>query len=191
MKYAIIGLILLIGPLFSFGHNPLSASYYLKVGPQASILHINLSQVGLEQALLQKHGAAALKDLDPKQWKELIVAYVKSNFHLTMDRQAISLEEGGIKLGSHQTDLKFVLPPWPQAVQEIKVHIPAFQENDYHQSIFSYDLAGKKDKVILGPNNDYRATLTFGDARPAHNWWWTLWAGLLLIVPVSFWNGKP
>jgi len=48
MKIFVIGLIWIVSPNSSFGHNPLSARYRLEAGEGASLLTINLSQYGKE-----------------------------------------------------------------------------------------------------------------------------------------------
>ncbi len=182
MKNLIIGLVLSISPLFLLAHNPLSARYYLHAGEQASILNISLSQAGVNQALLKKYGQDELHQMEQKEFKEVIIAYLKEHFYLAINQQEIKLEEGGIKLGNHQTDLKFVLPPLPKEVVEIAVRIPAFQENDQHQTIFSYNLFGEVDKLILGTKNDYQARVKLKEASESSFYFWPIQLGLLVLA---------
>lgn len=94
-----------------------------------------------------------------QSFEELIIAYIKDNFSLAVNDVAVTLRKGGIKLGDHQTDLKFVLPPFPDRIDEIDVRIPAFAENDQHQTIFSYLVDDNTGHVILRADNDFHATV--------------------------------
>ncbi|MDA8693249.1 hypothetical protein N9L92_04235 [Saprospiraceae bacterium] len=148
---------------FCFGHNPLSARYHLESNDKVSLLTINLSQDGVNSALYKVHNKEDIAALSRAEFEELIVDYIKSNFSLNIDGEVIRLNEGGIKYGSHQTDLKFVLPPLPSAFKEMVVDISAFKENENHQTIFSYSIQGLKDRAILKSKNDYRANFVKGD----------------------------
>jgi len=126
-------------------------------------LSVYLSQTGVSQALEKKYGQEMIQQQTPLEYKELLVDYIKNNFDLNIDGQKIELLDGGIKLGNHQTDLKFILTPFAKEVETIKINIPAFQENEKHQTIFSYNLYGLVDKAILSYKNDYTATITLGE----------------------------
>lgn len=182
MKHLIIGLALLISPILLLGHNPLSARYYLETGDNASILSINLSQQGVNQILSKQYSKEVLQNMDQKRYKEVIVDYIKKHFYLTVNKERIQLKEGGIRLGSHQTDLKFVLPPLAEEMEELDIHIPAFKENKQHQTIFAYDISGKVDKVILSINNDYQATVSLTEQQNSQNWLWVVLVGLSFLI---------
>lgn len=152
---------MVVGTSTVSAHNPLSARYHFEAGALASELTINLSQDGVNQALLQTHERAELEALSRQAFEELIVAYLKDNFSLSVNGQAVKLGQGGVKLGDHQTDLRFVLPAFGEGVNKLSVAIPAFRENDHHQTIFSYVVEGKASHVILREGNDYRANITF------------------------------
>jgi len=183
MKNIWIGMIIMISPFLSFGHNPLAAKYNLEAGAQASLLTINLSQNGVNQALLKKYSKEKLEEMSQQEWKELIVDYIKNNFSLSFDKKEIQLKKGGIKLGSHQTDLKFVLPPVSKNIETIDIHIPAFQENEHHQTIFYYNLNGNADHAILSSLNNYQITIQFStQAQASSQFWYILIAFSTLIL---------
>lgn len=187
MRILITGLIFIVSTLFLFGHNPLSARYHLKAGEQGSSLTINLSQDGVNHLYSKIYEKEKLEKISQKEFKEWIVDYIKNNFNLSIDEQKVALKKGGIKLGSHQTDLKFVLPPITKKVEKMKVHIPAFSENDNHQTIFSYDIKGQTDHKVLSAYNDYRFTILCGVVSSTNSWIWTILVGLVgLVGLVSF-----
>lgn len=185
IKIMISGLILVISPSYALGHNPLSARYHLEAGEQASLLTVNLSQDGVNQALLQTHDQQELEGMDQKQFEELIVDYVKRNFSLSVNDQEITLQKGGIKLGSHQTDLKFVLPAFTEQIEHIDVDIPAFNENENHQTIFSYNIAGRAEHVILSLNNNYKSSINFQiAAASANSYLWLISLGVISLIVI-------
>jgi len=185
MKHFIIGLIVLVSPFFAWAHNPLSAKYHFEAGEHASLLSINLSQDGVNKVLIDQYGLDAVNQMTATKLKELLVAYIKDNFHFLVNHKKLRLDQGGIKLGSHQTDLKFVLPAFPQKVQDLSIHIPAFQENANHQTIFSYVIHGKADKVILTPENDYQSAIFINEVMERPNFSWII-GGVLGLIFVAF-----
>lgn len=180
MKMLLIGLAIWVSPFLSFGHNPLSARYHLEAGEHASLLTVNLSQEGVNYALLAKYSKAEIAELSQNAWEEIIVDYIKRNFHLSIDGKEITLKKGGIKLGSHQTDLKFVLPPLSSEIRKIDIDIPAFKENDQHQTIFSYGIYQKLGHEILRDENQYRSIITLQKAAVP------TWVWFVLIAIVGF-----
>ncbi len=164
------GLILVVSPTLTLAHNPLSARYHWQAGEQGSLLTINLSQDGINLALLQTHEQEELERLSQQVFEELIVDYLKANFSLKVNEQQMTLQKGGIKLGSHQTDLKFVLPAITQPLVNLDIAIPAFQENGNHQTIFSYAVGGRTDRVILSEYNDYKASISLQDSTSGNRY---------------------
>ncbi|MDP5078103.1 MAG: hypothetical protein NWQ19_08410 [Nonlabens sp.] len=186
MPKTLIRLIFIISPLLMWSHNPLSSTYNLEIGANASLVSINLSQDAVNSALLKTHALSYLNGLERNEFEELVVAYVKANFNLTIDGTQIMLEKGGVKLGSHQTDLKFVLPPYPKKINDITIYIPAFKENGKHQTIFRYTVYDKQSRVILSQDNDYRAEIVITPAEPGllgHKWFaYSVVAVLVLLA---------
>lgn len=161
MKSLVIGILICLSGITVNAHNPLSSKYHLETSIDASLLTINLSQDGVNQVLINEYGRDYTEKLDQKEFKELIINYVKKNFTLTIDGKLIELGQGGIRLGSHQTDLKFIIKTVSKKINTIQVEIPAFKENGAHQTIFSYTINGKNDKVILCNKNDYKSKINF------------------------------
>lgn len=144
-------------------HNPLSALYYLEVNERMSILTISLSQNGLNEALRKHFPEINLEDLSNSEYKELAVNYVKENFNLLINEKEIQLLDGGIKLGSHETGMKFITSALPKTFNTLHVNIKAFSENEHHQTVFSVLLNGITSKVILNQQNNYEASVIFSD----------------------------
>lgn len=173
-------------------HNPLSAMYYLEVKEDINILNISLSQTGLNEALKKHYKNVDFNKLSGIEYKKLSVKYIKDNFYLKINNNEVTLQDGGIKLGSHQTDLKFVLRELPKTFKILTVKINAFIENKNHQSIFSLRLNGKTSKIILSQNNNYSTSVTFinnlmiNNSNPFNkNYLW-----FIVIIPIIFLGKK-
>lgn len=147
-------------------HNPLSATYYVEVKDGVQVLNIYLAQTGVDYALLKQYSKSEIESMSLADYKQSIVDYIKSNFELQADGRKVQLGQGGIKLGSHQTDLKFILSGIDSTTQQLEIRIPAFRENDHHQSVFSFLIYGEKGKVILHEDNDYQAHISIHDGMP-------------------------
>lgn len=153
----------------AFAHNPLSAMYYLEVEDNLGILNISLSQVGLNEALIKHYPDTELGELSDLEYKQLAVHYIKDNFSLKINKNEVVLSNGGLKLGDHQTDLKFVIANLPEQFNSLDVQIDAFKENENHQTVFSLSLKGNTDKVILSKNNQYSSSVVFEDNKMVAN----------------------
>ena len=144
-------------------HNPLSAMYYLEVKEDINILNINLSQNGLNAALKKHYSKINFEKLPHTEYKQLTVNYLKENFHLDINGKTINLLEGGIKLGNHQTDAKFLVSELPKTIENLNIKIKAFIGNEHHQTVFSLLLNGNTSKLILNQNNNYTASVIIKD----------------------------
>ncbi|ADV51206.1 hypothetical protein I2486_19515 [Cellulophaga sp. E16_2] len=166
-------------------HNSLSALYYLELKDNLGILSISVSQDGLNEALKKQYLAENFTAITTEKYKELAVRYIKDHFDLMLNNEVFLLNDGGIKLGSHQTDFKFLTDNLPRDIRTITISIDAFRENKEHQTIFSVALGTLKDKVILNVDNDYKATLHVENnilVQETHNG--TKHLGLLLAILV-------
>lgn len=166
MKKKTIILLILLAVFTSVrAHNPLSAMYYLEVKEDINILNISLSQNGLNEALKKHFSNLNLETLSAADYKQKAIGYIKDNFSLIVNGVTIKLLEGGIKLGNHETDLKFIIDLFPKHINTLDVHIDAFKENNQHQSVFSILIDNKTSRVILNKENNYKVALEFSDNK--------------------------
>ncbi|MGJ8738609.1 hypothetical protein [Zobellia laminariae] len=145
----------------AYAHNPLSATYYLEVNQELGILNVSVSQAGFQEALNKHYPEINFDKLSDVEYKKLAVGYIKDNFNLMVNGNQVQLLNGGLKLGSHQTDLKFITSDLPHKFNNLAIKIDAFKENDHHQTIFTFSLHGVSNKVILTEKNDYAASVEF------------------------------
>lgn len=145
-------------------HNPLTAKFELNATlPEGAILNIYLSQTGLHQALIKYYKQTDFSTISTSEYKKLTVQYLKEHFALVADNEVLKIGEGGIKLGNHQTDLKFLIENYPSKVSNLEVYINAFKENENHHSVFWWKRKDAKTKIILSANNDFQGTLKSSD----------------------------
>lgn len=135
----------------------------------------------MNKVLIEKLGEEAFNKLDQQELKEQLFQYIKDNFILSIDDEKVQLMEGGIKLGSHQTDLKFIIPRLSEELKIMEISIPAFKQNRSHQTIFSYNINGSIDHLILNQDNNYQSTIHFSDANMNARLWITL-IGLISLI---------
>ena len=153
----------------SFAHNPLSAMYYLEVEDDFGILNLSLTQSGLHNAIFKNFSDKEISEMSDLEYKKHIVDYIKANFYLAINNNEIKLLDGGVKLGNHQTDLKFITSKLPAEFNDLDVNIEAFKENEHHQTVFSLALKGKTSKVILNESNNYMTSMNFENNRMISN----------------------
>lgn len=166
MKKVLIAFIFLIFSIKTvYAHNPLSAMYYLEVNNELGILSVSVSQTGLHEALLKSYSKIDFEQLPEDEYKKLAVKYLKNNFSLSANGELVKLLNGGLKLGDHQTDFKFITSSLPKKINSLDVTVHAFQENENHQTIFSVAINDVMGKVILGSKNDYSSNLIFKDNK--------------------------
>ena len=143
--------LLLFFQSFLFAHNPSQSSLKLSIYEQSGILEINLAEYGVEQALLKKYPDLDLKSIVLKDYKELIINYLKENINIAVNGQQLKIGKGAIKLGGHQTDLKFQIDNIPQDPQYVDVYAPCFKENEKQQNFFRIIYRGMTVKKKAKP----------------------------------------
>ena len=168
-KIVFFCLLVLFSFKISFAHNPLSAMYYLEVENGFGILNLSLTQSGLHNAIFKSFSDKEISEMSDLEYKKQIVDYIKANFYLIINDNEIKLLEGGMKLGNHQTDLKFITSKLPSKFNTLDIKIDAFKENEHHQTVFSLVLKDKTSKVILSESNNYETSMSFENNRMISN----------------------
>jgi hypothetical protein len=162
MQKILLGLLLLISPLFLLAHNPLSAMYRLEPKNDGGVLHVFLTQAAVNKALVAIHGTDFMNTVSEKEFKELIVSYIKENFKLAINNVDIQLKKGGIRYGSHETDLTFITSEIPTVINNVALEITSFKNNEYHQTIFYLRKNdGTNEKIILNSKNNFKTKIDF------------------------------
>ena len=142
--------------LSSFSHNPLTSRFELRASlDKGALLNVYLTQSGVHSALLKKHPSINFPELSSSDYKSLLFKYIKSKVVIFADGEKLNLRYGAIKLGKHQTDMKFFIDNYPNKVQRLEVNIDAFKENGKQYSVFLWYAENKSSKVILSHKNNF------------------------------------
>lgn len=158
--------LILIGSLLllswnGFAHNPLTAKVELNTRVvDMPMLHIYLSQTGLHQALVKYYDTTNFNAISRNEYKKLAVQYLKDHIQLVADDTPLAIGEGGIKLGSHQTDLRFLIKNFPQKVQQLQTTIDIGKENGNHHTVFWWLKKDASSKVVLSQQNNFQSTIS-------------------------------
>lgn len=160
-----IFLIVAIALVYSsaMAHNPLTAKFELNTNLQkGAILNVYTSQTGVHQALIKYYTQIDFTAITENEYKVLVVEYIKKHLSIKADDTPLIIGEGGIKLGNHQTDLKFLIENYPNKVSSLQVILNAFEENENHHSVFWWKTKEGKSKVILSAKNGFQGTINYG-----------------------------
>lgn len=169
-------------------HNPLTAKMELVAAKdEGAIISVFLSQDGLHGAL-EHNSQETLSSLDVEAYKRLAVQYVKQHISIHADGTKLVLGQGGIRLGSHQTDLRFAIDNYPASTKVLELNVPAFSENEGHHTAFWWKTAGTRSKVVLSPGNDYQASISLDNSvvrEPAAKWWIAVLLAVALVLVIA------
>lgn len=138
-------------------HNANLASIKLIIQEKGTFLDLNMSQYGIEQDLLKNNPNLDLKTISQTELKELIINEIKEHIQLSINGEIISLGTGVIKLGSHVTNLKFVINNLPEIIELIDVKANCFQENKNQINFFTVLYQDKNARAKLFDKNNYQS----------------------------------
>lgn len=116
------------------------------------VLEVHVARAALDAALADGPAEAA----DPKGWRTRAVAYVKQHVRLVRDEKPLTLGAGGIRVGGHQTDLRFLVPALPAKGARLKVRIDAFAEDGHQNNVLKLRGATPRT-VVLTAEDDFSA----------------------------------
>ena len=147
----------------AYAHNAKIATYTLRDTGSGWYIEMSFAQASID-AMMDKKLGGNLDDIELDEYKHEVFEYIKENFELEVNGRNIPLGDGGIMLGSHQTDLKFVIPTLPDHPESMMVHIPAFRDAYNHTNIFRIYRGGDQlHKFFLSADNDFESSLLFKD----------------------------
>lgn len=142
-------------------HNTQQASFKLVLTGDASFIDISLSQYGIEQALLKSYPELNLSATNTSLFKETLVRHLKENIHISVNGKPLKMAGGLIKLGSHQSMLKFKVSNIKGMPKQLLVKITCFEQNERQKNIFTVVYGEKVARSILNTKNDYKAHFIF------------------------------
>lgn len=152
-------ILILLFSIAAKAHNPLIATFTISEQNGVWTMHVSMAQAGVHEAMKKHYPDEDLDAMDETAYKELMVAYIKETCNISVGEKTIALGSGGIKLGSHQTDVRLVLEGLTGLVKEMKLDIHSFSDNEGHQNIVRVAQNGSEQKFILQQSNSYVAVL--------------------------------
>jgi len=174
-----------------FAHNPQQSTIRLTIQENNALLDLSLAQYGVEQALIKSNPDLDLSLIEQNEFKELLIAYLKENILISINGKAIKIGSGIIKLGNHNTELKFIIENVPEKINYIDVDASCFKENEKQINFFkvAYNHLGARAK--LSSKNDFKSKFIFTekeisvieeDEKNNTKYIWILGACLFLII---------
>jgi len=148
---------------FLFAHDYQISSLRLNIFRNEAILEFNLSQYGIEQALVKKYPSLDLKTITSKEFKEILIKYIKETVFLSANGQSLKIGSGIIRLQSHQSDLKFKVINLPETIKYLDVNAHCFEENKKQQNFFTIIKNELNARVKLTKENSFTSRFTFSE----------------------------
>lgn len=147
---------------FVFSHNTQQSSFKLFLSDNNdNFIEIILSQYGVEQALINKYPDLNLQSITPKDFKELLVQHLKQNISMSVDGNPLNIGGGLIKLGSHQTNVRFKVNNFKGNPKYLDVNASCFQENEKQNNIFTVTYNGLTARANLSAENMFQSRYVF------------------------------
>lgn len=136
-------------------HNPNTTSVVFSPINGIWMAQFTISQEGANNALAQFYSDKNFKNISEAAYKKMYVEYIKKKFTLLVDGNIVLFDSGGIKLGSHQTNIKFLLPDFPKEFKTVELNFPLFEENKEQNTVVKFELEKKTIRKILNHHNEF------------------------------------
>ncbi len=152
-------LILIVALVFAVcnanAHNPETASVYVKPINGIWVMQLSFSQTGVHNALTKSYTDIDWNTISTNEYKTKFISYLKEHLDLDVDGQHIAITSGGIKLGSHQTDVKLLLPDFPNEFKSVTANFDILNENSNQNTVVSFQNGEKSVRKILNNKNGF------------------------------------
>ncbi|WP_258105130.1 hypothetical protein [Marinoscillum sp. MHG1-6] len=137
-----------------YAHSPNLATFQLKQYNQVWVLEGSFAQFGLNEAMKSHYPELNLSELTSREFKKKAMAYLREGIEVSYPYgKLLRLGEGGIKIGSHQTDVRFVVDDPLADLGALKIVIRCMSENTHQQNVFLYPKStGIKHRVLSNSN---------------------------------------
>lgn len=136
-------------------HNPNTSSVVVSPINGVWVIQYTISQEGANIALNEFYKDVDLQNITQTEYKKLYIKYIKEHTSLVVNNTKISLASGGIKLGSHQTDMKFLLPNFPKDFSDIQLKLNIFKENKGQHTVVKFTENDKSFRKVLNHDNNF------------------------------------
>jgi len=154
-KYLALGLFFCM-LLSSRAHNPNNTALSLIQEKGLWSLHLLISQQGAHEALQHHYKKVDLHLLSKADYQKKYMQYVRDKLIIWVDTQRIQLGSGGIKLGKHQTEIRWLLPTFPLAYETLKMEVNVFCENPSQHTMVRITDGNKRFRKLLHKKNGFQ-----------------------------------
>lgn len=156
----VLGLILILVIQTASGHDPNLATFVISHRKGVWLVEMSCSQAALHKSITHKHPELENEGFNSKQYKEAVIEYLKGSISITANSFGkVSLGQGGIRLGDHQSDAKFELIGMPIELHELHVELRTMVENGNHTNALKVKLEDHTEKFLLTKRNNYQITM--------------------------------
>lgn len=146
--------------LLEIEHDPNLATVTIKQEKGVWIFTMSCAQAGLHEAIASNHPELKNTPITETAYKEAVVEYVKKTVEFTAnDFGEVTFGQGGVRLGPHQSDVKFELLNMPDDIKRFKIVIRTMGENAQHVNLVKVFLASKPERLLLDRSNNYTSTV--------------------------------
>ena len=174
----------------AIGNNAKIATYTLRDTGEGWFIEMNFAQAAIDAEMQKIYSEEQLTGIGEDEYKKMFLAYLHAHVVLRVDGEKIPFESGGILLGSHQTDVKYVLPQIPSQPQTMSVYLPMFEEVYKQTNLFRiYRGGGKFTKFFLSADTDFSVNIAFTDegivatdGPPPSNRFAMISGGVMLLI---------
>ena len=175
-------------------HNVKIATFNMHQVEGIWVLDMSFAQSSLDAALNQYLSDGEIATMSEDELKEWLMNYIRMNVSFQTDSGDILLGQGGIRLGSHQTDFKFLIPDLPKDINWVRVKMPINEFSYNHTNILRVFRGEEMTKFFLSSDNQFMVDLRIGGTveqleTKESSYAWMPWLSLL-IIPVIFSLGR-
>jgi len=122
-------------------------------------LTFSLGSYGLMKGLYSIYPEEGISLVDMDLFNEKLDNYIQQTFSLTINMHyKIALEHQSSEIGSHQSDIHYVLKGIPKHANYWDLAFSTFDQNKAQTNVFKVDIEGTSRSFILRQKEDYRVT---------------------------------
>lgn len=156
MKYLLSVLVVLLVQNHSFGHDHNLATFTIYKNRGAWLLKIDFTTSTMLESIDKKYKSSKISDLEVK---EAIIRYFKNKISFKInDSIPVLLDQGGIKYGSHSSEVLFILKGFKEDWDTLFCDIQAFKENENQSNIVRVHVSADRYKAFLTFENQFNTT---------------------------------
>ena len=146
-------------------HNPNTASIVISPINGVWVAQLTISQEGASYVLTSYYADKDLNSIEVAEYKELYIDYLRKKISLIVDNKNIKLSSAGIKLGNHQTDIKFLLPDFPKNYKIVQLNLPIFTENKQQHTVVKIVEKEKSIRKVLNNSSGFKMRFENNDTE--------------------------